>query len=58
MTSDEFCEKLLTEEKVLVVPGNAFGDCGDGFIRACYATSMDDILEALKRIEKFINSAK
>lgn len=58
MTSDEFCEKLLTEEKVLVVPGNAFGACGDGFIRACYATSMDDILEALKRIERFINSSK
>ena len=54
LTSDEFCEKLLLEQKVLVVPGNAFGDCGEGFIRACYAASMEDIIEALKRIEKFI----
>ena len=54
LTSDEFCEKLLLEQKVLVVPGNAFGGCGEGFIRACYAASMEDIIEALKRIEKFI----
>lgn len=54
MSSDEFCEKLLKEEKVLVVPGNAFGDCGEGFIRACYASSMNNILESLKRIERFI----
>jgi aminotransferase len=56
MTSDEFCEKLLMTEKVLVVPGSAFGDCGEGFIRACYASSMENIMEALKRIERFINS--
>ncbi|NFE59673.1 aminotransferase class I/II-fold pyridoxal phosphate-dependent enzyme [Clostridium botulinum] len=55
MTSDEFCEQLLINEKVLTVPGNAFGDCGEGFIRACYASSMDNIMEALKRIERFIN---
>ena len=54
MTSDEFCEKLLLQEKVLTIPGNAFGDCGDGFIRACYASSMENIIEALKRIEKFM----
>ena len=58
MTSDEFCEKLLMEEKVLVVPGNAFGESGEGFIRACYASSMEDIIEALKRIEKFLNEYK
>lgn len=58
MTSDEFCEKLLMEEKVLTVPGNAFGDCGEGFIRACYASSMDNIIEALKRIERFICNHK
>lgn len=58
MTSDEFCEKLLLEEKILVVPGNAFGECGEGFIRACYASSMDNILEALKRIERFVKSIK
>ncbi|EES51292.1 aminotransferase class I/II-fold pyridoxal phosphate-dependent enzyme [Clostridium botulinum] len=55
MTSDEFCEQLLINEKVLTVPGNAFGDCGEGFIRACYASSMDNIMEALKRVERFID---
>ena len=54
MTSDEFCEKLLMEEKVLAVPGNAFGECGEGFIRACYASSMENIIEAVKRIERFV----
>jgi len=58
ITSDEFCERLLVTEKVLVVPGNAFGDCGEGFIRVCYASSMDDIIEALKRIERFVNTLK
>lgn len=58
MTSDEFCEKLLMEEKVLAVPGNAFGDCGEGFIRACYAASMGDLIEAVKRIKKFIENHK
>lgn len=58
MTSDEFCEGLLMEEKVLAVPGNAFGDCGEGFIRCCYASSMENIVEALKRIERFINKFK
>lgn len=58
MSSDEFCEKLLLQEKVLVVPGNAFGDCGHGFIRACYASSMDNIMEALKRIERFLETIK
>jgi aminotransferase len=58
ITSDEFCEQLLVSEKVLVVPGSAFGDCGEGFIRVCYASSMDDIIEALKRIERFVNNLK
>ena len=58
MSSDEFREKLLRQEKVLVVPGNAFGDCGEGFIRACYASSMENIMEALKRIERFIKTIK
>ncbi|KNF09014.1 aspartate aminotransferase [Gottschalkia purinilytica] len=58
MTSDEFCEKLLKSEKVLAVPGNAFGECGEGFIRACYASSMENITEALKRIERFVSSQK
>lgn len=58
MTSDEFCENLLKQEKVLAIPGNAFGDCGEGFIRACYASSMENIIEALKRIERFVKSVK
>ncbi|EHJ01366.1 Aspartate transaminase [Clostridium sp. DL-VIII] len=58
VTSDEFCEQLLISEKVLVIPGNAFGECGEGFVRVCYASSMDDIMEALKRIERFINRLK
>ncbi len=58
MSSDEFCERLLMEEKVLAVPGNAFGECGEGFIRCCYASSMENIVEALKRIERFINKFK
>jgi aminotransferase len=56
MTSDEFCEQLLVSEKILVIPGTAFGDCGEGFIRVCYASSMEDIIEALKRIERFIKT--
>ena len=54
LSSEEFCEKLLLKEKVLAVPGNAFGDCGEGFIRACYASSMENIYEALRRIERFV----
>ena len=55
MTSDEFCEKLLLQEKVLTIPGNAFGESGEGFIRACYASSMENIMESLKRIKRFMN---
>ena len=54
LSSEEFCEKLLLKEKILAVPGNAFGDCGEGFIRACYASSMENIYEALRRIERFV----
>lgn len=54
LSSDEFCEKLLMQERVLVVPGNAFGTCGEGFVRACYASSYENIVEALKRIERFV----
>ncbi len=56
MTSEEFCEKLLYEEKVAVVPGNAFGPSGEGFIRCSYAYSIKNIEEALRRIEKFVNN--
>jgi len=54
LTSEDFAEKLLTEEKVAVVPGSAFGECGEGYIRCCYATSMADIEEALVRIKRFV----
>lgn len=53
MTSEVFCEKLLMEERVAVVPGSAFGDSGEGFVRACYASSLDNINEAMKRIQNF-----
>lgn len=54
LTSDQFCEKLLREEHVAVIPGSAFGACGEGFVRVCYAASMTNIEEALTRIERFI----
>lgn len=55
MTSDEFCEKLLMEEKVLTVPGTAFGACGEGYIRATYANSYENIAEAMRRIKRFVS---
>jgi aminotransferase len=54
MKSEEFSEKLLVEEKVAVVPGSAFGDCGKGYVRCCYATSLADIEEALNRMGRFV----
>jgi len=54
MTSEEFAEKLLIEEKVAVVPGSAFGQCGEGYVRCCYATSLADIDEALSRMKRFV----
>lgn len=55
MTSEEFCEKLLYSKKVAVVPGTAFGDSGEGFIRASYCYSLSHIKEALARIKEFID---
>ena len=54
MTSEEFATKLLEEEKVAVVPGTAFGDCGEGFVRISYAYSLDRLKLALERIRHFI----
>ncbi len=54
MNSEDFAEKLLTEEKVAVVPGSAFGKCGEGYVRCCYATSLNDIEEALTRMKRFV----
>jgi len=54
LSSLEFAEKLLAEEKVAVVPGTAFGDCGEGFVRCSYASSMENINEALLRMGRFV----
>ncbi|MDD3839405.1 MAG: aminotransferase class I/II-fold pyridoxal phosphate-dependent enzyme [Clostridia bacterium] len=58
LSSEEFCEQLLREEKVAVVPGTAFGQSGEGFIRCSYAYSIENIREALKRIGKFVTRKK
>jgi aminotransferase len=58
MSSEEFSEKLLVEEKVAVVPGSAFGECGEGYIRCCYATSLGEIEEALTRMKRFVKRHK
>lgn len=56
MTSDEFATRLLQQEKVAVVPGTAFGPCGEGYLRISYAYSIEDLKKALERIHKFIKS--
>ena len=58
LTSDEFANRLLREQKLAVVPGTAFGDCGEGFLRISYAYSIDNLKEGLERIEKFINTLR
>lgn len=58
MTSDEFCEKLLYAKRVAIVPGTAFGDSGEGFVRASYCYSTDHIKEALERIGEFLKEIK
>lgn len=58
MTSEEFATKLLMEEKVAVVPGTAFGDCGEGFLRISYAYSLENLKEAVARIHKFVNKLR
>jgi len=58
LSSEDFAERLLMEEKVAVVPGTAFGECGEGYIRCCYATSLADIEEALKRMGRFVGRHK
>lgn len=54
LSSEEFCEKLIMSKRVAVVPGNAFGDCGEGYIRVSYCYSIDNIKEAVRRIGEFI----
>ena len=58
LSSSDFCERLLYERKVAVVPGTAFGECGEGFIRCSYAYAIDDIKAALDIIEDFVISLK
>jgi aminotransferase len=54
LSSNEFCERFLREEKVAIVPGHAFGDCGEGFVRISYAASMENIREAMVRLKRFV----
>lgn len=56
LSSDDFCEKLIMNKRVAVIPGNAFGDCGEGHIRVSYCYSIDNIKKAADRIEEFVNS--
>ena len=55
LSSDEFANRLLREEKLAVVPGTAFGDCGEGFLRISYAFSLTDLKKGLERLQRFIN---
>ena len=54
MTSEVFCETLLNEQKVAMVPGNAFGDSGEGFVRISYAYSLDHLSTAMDRLAQFL----
>ncbi len=58
LTSEQFCDQLIAQERVAVIPGTAFGPGGEGYVRACYAASMQDLAEALRRIERFVSSLK
>lgn len=58
LTSESFCEKLIYSKKVAVVPGNAFGECGEGFVRVSYAYSINHLREAVKRIGEFLQELK
>lgn len=54
LNSEDFCERLLKQKQVAVIPGNAFGDCGEGFVRISYSFSLKHIIEAMNRMEEFI----
>ncbi|MBC5716695.1 aminotransferase class I/II-fold pyridoxal phosphate-dependent enzyme [Colidextribacter sp. 210702-DFI.3.9] len=58
LSSEEFCERFLMEEKVAVIPGSAFGPGGEGFVRACYAASMKDIAESVARLDNFLTNLR
>ena len=56
LSSEEFCERLLEEHNVAIVPGTAFGDCGEGYARLSYAYSLDHLKEAVRRMDRFVKS--
>ena len=58
LTSEEFCERFLVEKHVAIVPGNAFGDCGEGHVRISYAASMESIKTAMERLAEFVKELK
>ena len=58
MTSDEFATRFLNEEKVAVVPGTAFGNCGEGFLRLSYASSFENLKTSMERLERFIKKLR
>ncbi|MBQ6895649.1 MAG: aminotransferase class I/II-fold pyridoxal phosphate-dependent enzyme [Oscillospiraceae bacterium] len=58
LSSEEFCERLMYEKRVVVVPGTAFGDAGEGFVRISYSYSIDHIQQALRRMEEFMNEVR
>lgn len=58
MTSEEFCHRLLKEKRVAVVPGTAFGDCGEGFVRISYCYSIQHITEAMRRMREFLQDCR
>ena len=58
LSSEEFAERLLKEERVAVVPGSAFGPSGEGHVRACYATAYEQLEEALVRIGRFVERVR
>lgn len=58
LSSDKFCERLLRDQNIAVIPGTAFGDCGEGYVRVSYCYSTEHLTEALRRIEIFVNKVK
>ena len=58
LSSEEFCQRLLMEEKCAIVPGTAFGECGEGYARISYAYSVKHIAEALEKIKSFVDKLK
>jgi aminotransferase len=58
LTSEDFCTRLLMEKRLAIVPGTAFGECGEGFVRCSYAYSVPELKEALRRLKEFLHEVK